>query len=267
MDSHPPLTQTTPATSLPSARPVTIFIAAKQNYGVEGLRRILSDNSENNVVACVEPSEHCWTKLHSLQPDVLLLHHQAVMPMKREQFARIAETAPGASIIIFGQDMDDGFLMDCIRAGASGYLNEGMTGQDIFNAIREVKSGRLYMERRFLDRFARDAIQFEITVEKAIIERLSSLHMILSRRETTVFLLLLEGMTTKQIAEHLCRSEQSIKMHLGRIFVKFNVTSRSQLIASAFSKICPVQNFVRLVRSAYANQRLEQQPIHEIGEA
>ncbi|MBI5040720.1 MAG: LuxR family transcriptional regulator [Gammaproteobacteria bacterium] len=139
-----------------------------------------------------------------------------------------------------------------------------MTGHDIFKAIREVKSGRLYMERRFLDRFARDAIQFEITVEKAIIERLGSLRMILSTRETAVFLLLLEGMTTKEIAAHMCRSEQSIKMHLGRIFVKFKVTSRSQLIAAAFSRICPVQNFARLVRSAYANHRAGR---HLMGEA
>ncbi|MBI5040719.1 MAG: hypothetical protein HZB57_05855 [Gammaproteobacteria bacterium] len=87
MDSHQVQNLTTPNRSLADGdKPVTIFVAAKQNYGVEGLLRILSDSIENKVVACVEPSEHCWVKLHDLQPDILMLHNHAVMPMKREQF-------------------------------------------------------------------------------------------------------------------------------------------------------------------------------------
>lgn len=237
----------------------SIFVAARQDFSVEGLIRILSDNTGNHVLACVEPGEHCWEKLKNLQPDILLLHEYAVESPKREQFARIKTTVPGIGIIIFGQRMDDDFLMDLIRAGASGYLNENMGSSDLITAIRAVAAGRLWIEPRLMESFARTAIEFEHTLEKQIAERLGGVRRLLTKGEIAVFQLLLEGMTTKEIAAHIHRSEQSVKMHLGRIFRKFSVTSRSQLILEIYSRICPVQNLIRVIRSAFGSRRLERE--------
>jgi DNA-binding NarL/FixJ family response regulator len=246
---------TSPALAATDNKPTSIFIAAKQDYAVEGMVRILGDSASNQVVACIEPGDACWDKLRNLQPDVLLVHHQSVVLPKRELFTKIKETAPGVGIIVFGQGMEDDFLLEIVRAGAVGYINERMNSGDLIEAVQAVRNGQLWMERRLLEALARTAIEFERTLENSIVERLDTVRKILTRRETTVFQLVLEGLTTKEIAERMYRSEQSIKLHLGRIFKKFEVTSRSQLIVQAYSKICPVQNVVRLIRFAFDARR------------
>jgi DNA-binding NarL/FixJ family response regulator len=147
--------------------------------------------------------------------------------------------------------MDDEFLIDLMRAGASGYLNESMGSGDLLYAVRKIYEGHLWLEPRLMEHFARSAIEFEHTLEQAITERLDSVRKILTKQETVIFEMILAGLSTKEIAERTYRSEQSVKMHLGRIFKKFNVPSRAQLIIEVYARICPVQNMVRLIRTAF----------------
>lgn len=235
----------------------SIFIAAKPDFSVEGLVRMLSDSMENQVVACVEPSEACWEKLRATQPDVLLLHHLSVDQPISEFFTSINQAAPCVKIIVFGQQMDDAFLFKIVRAGASGYINENMSGAHLLHALREVQAGGLWVERRILEATAQAAIDVERTLEKSIIDNIDAVHKLLTKRETTVFRLVLEGLATKEIAETLHLSEQSVKLHLGRIFKKFQVMNRPQLILQAFSKICPVSNVYRLIRMTLDKRRIE----------
>lgn len=241
----------------PRDKPTSIFVAAKSDFSVEGLLRILSDNRENKIVACVEPSEECWDKLRNTHPEILLLHHHAVMLPKLEFFSRIRSTVPGIHIVIFGQGMDDAFLLDIMRAGAAGYINEHMDGQNLLEAIREVKNGKLWVERRILETLAQTAIDMERMLENTIRERIDTVRKILTKRETAVFKLVLEGLATKEIAQEIHLSEQSVKLHLGRIFKKFQVTNRSQLILSTFARICPVSNVYQLIRKTLDKRRIE----------
>lgn len=243
--------------AVPSEKSTSIFVAAKSDFSVEGLLRILSDNSENRIVACVEPDESCWEKLRNIRPEILLLHQQAVMSPMNEFFARIKSTAPGTKTIIFGQNMDDAFLLNIIRAGTVGYINENMSGHDLLKAIREVKEGGLWVERRILEMLAYAAIDMERTMENSIRERIDAVRKLLTTRETVAFKLVLEGLATKEIAERMHLSEQSVKLHLGRIFKKFQVTNRSQLILFTFARICPVSNVYRLIRMTLDKRRIE----------
>lgn len=235
----------------------SIFVAAKSDFSVEGLIRILSDNDENKIVACVEPSEACWEKLRSTRPEILLLHHQAMMSPKSEFFARIKDTAPGINIVVFGQQMDDSFLMEIMRAGAAGYINESMNGRDLLQAIREVKEGRLWVERRILETLAHTAIDMERMLENTVLDRIDAVRKILTKRETAIFKLVLEGLATREMAQKIHLSEQSVKLHLGRIFKKFQVNNRSQLILFTFARICPVSNVYRLIRMTLDKRRIE----------
>lgn len=245
------------ASAMAHSNPTSIFVAAKTDFSVEGMLRILTDSTENKIVACAEPSEACWGKLRSMQPEILLLHCHAVVPPIREVFTRIKHTVPGIHIIVFGQNMDDAFLQDILRAGAIGYLNENMGSVDLLEAIREVKNGRLWVERRILETLAHTAINMERTLENSTLDRIDDLYKILTKKETAVFRLVLGGMATKEIAGKMHLSEQSIKLHLGRIFKKFQVTNRSQLILAAFSRIFPVSNICRLIRMTADSRRIE----------
>lgn len=241
----------------PADEYTSIFVAAKSDFSVEGLLRILTDSRENKMVACVEPDESCWEKLRDTRPHILLLHHKSVISSKHEFFVRIKNIVPGIKILVFGQNMDDSFLIDIIHAGASGYINENMNSQDVLKAIQQAKRGELWVEQRILENLAQGAVDMDGTFENSIRKRVKNVGKMLTKRETEIFQFVLEGFATKEIAEQAHLSEQTVKLHLGRMFKKFRVTSRPQLILDLFHRVCPVSNIVRLIRAMLDKHRME----------
>lgn len=229
---------------------IRVLVAAKSNFAIDGLLSLLKGSNGIKVIACVEPSDRCWQILHEEQPDVLLLHFEAVITPINEFVAKMHNESPGVRIILFGQKMLQPFLFGAVMAGIDGYINENMNSAHLLKAIDSVLSGRLWVERIILEELAIHARQVHRFIERSILEKISTVRMLLTARETTVLRLILEGMATKEIAGVMCVSEQSVKLHLGNMFTKFNVANRSQLILLVYSRVCPVSNMIRLFRTS-----------------
>lgn len=245
-----------------TVEPVTdanrIFILAAQDHYVEGLSHLLSSEPGNVISACVKPGDGCWEKFLVCLPDVLLVHHRAVAQPMAGFFARFKQVAPAVRILVFGQEMERAFLHRIVRAGADGYLNENMSGEQVRRALRSVRAGEIWAERAVLSEFARSAVELEEMIEAIIQRKIETLGSTLSRREVDVFQLVLKGLSTKEIADELCLSQQSVKLYLGRVFKKFDVTNRAQLILMAFEQVCPVSNMIRLFRMTLDKRLLRQ---------
>jgi len=84
----------------------------------------------------------------------------------------------------------------------------------------------------------------------------------MTNRESDVFCLVMEGLSTREIAAQIHMSEPTVKQHLSRLFKKFDASNRSQLILSAFERVCPVTNMVKLFRRALDRRREESGAIH-----
>ncbi|MHB8623988.1 MAG: response regulator transcription factor [Sulfuricaulis sp.] len=237
-----------PIKSNPSSTPTRVFVAAKPDFAIDGLLRLMKDNPAIKVLACVEPSERCWQAFHEEHPDLLLLHSDAVATPTRDFILKIRHEMPNIRIIIFGHKLSRSFLFDVVMAGVNGYINENMSSAHILKAMQSVMAGRLWVERHILDEMAVHARQMQTFVETSILEKLNSVRADLTARETTVLRLILEGMSTKDIAATMHVSEQGVKLHLSNMFAKFNVTNRSQLILHMYSRVCPVTNMIRLFR-------------------
>lgn len=232
-----------------------VFVVAKYDFFVDGILHILEKHEEVQIIACTESSETCWKAFTVAQPDVLLLHRDSMESQPRELIARVYDASPQTRLLIFGNKMSLSNLKELILAGASGYLNENMTGQHIVKAIRAVANGRLWAERILLEEMATEALEMRQLIEQSILERLSEVRSTLTPREATVLRHVLDGLATKQIADTMNISQQSVKLHLGNMFAKFSVTNRHQLILAAFAKICPVTNLVRLLRMGLESYR------------
>jgi DNA-binding NarL/FixJ family response regulator len=237
--------------------PTRIFVAAKPDFAIDGLLRLMTDSSAIKVLACVEPGTRCWQTLHKEEPNVLLLHADAVATPTREFITKIRHELPEIHIIIFGHKMQRSFLLEIVMAGVEGYINENMSSAHILKAIQSVMAGRLWVERQVLEEMASNARQMQTFVETSILEKIDSVRADLTPRETTVLRLVLEGMATKAIAAAMNVSEQGVKLHLSNMFAKFNVTNRSQLILHMYSRVCPVANMIRLFRMSLDKKRVK----------
>lgn len=218
-----------------------IFVLANPDFYLEGLLAVLTRSNDSRVVACVKPGDDCWNAFVSADVDVLLMHRQAVLDAP-EGFSRHLQHAPNLKVLVFGQDMSDEFLLKIVRAGAAGYINEKMSGEHLLVALQKVMAGELWVERRILQKLILRVVELEEIINQAI----ESIRNILTKREAEIFGHVLGGLSTKEIAGEMHLSEQGVKLHLGNIFKKFDVSNKQQLILLTFQRVCPVSNVLRL---------------------
>jgi len=243
--------------TVPATDANRIFILAGLDHYVEGLIHVISSKPGSVISACVKPGDGCWEKFLACLPDVLLVHHRAVTQPFTGFFTRFKQAVPDVRILVFGHDMERSFLQGIIRAGADGYISEKMSGEQVRRAMFSVRNGDIWAEREILSEFARTAVELEELIESIIQRKIESLGSSLSRREIDVFQLVLKGLSTKEIADDLSLSQQSVKLYLGHVFKKFDVTNRSQLILMAFEQVCPISNMIRLFRMTLDKRRLQ----------
>ena len=189
--------------------------------------------------------------------EVVLINARLIQYPLSDFFAQLQTKTPRARFIVFAAETETQFLKALMRAGVHGFVPIDAAIDELCEAILHVKSGQLWFNRSLLDEVVIDAMEFERMIEQSIRERIGVLKEQMTPRESDVFCLVLEGLSTKQIATQIHMSEPTVKQHLTSLFKKFDVSNRSQLILSAFERVCPVTNMVKLFRRTLDRRRIE----------
>lgn len=238
-----------------------LFVIAKRNIYVDGLLRVINDLPGNEIVECSDPGENCFRSFSDNPADILLVEQSVIEAHLQDTpvddlFNEFQQTFPGLRIIIFGREFENGFVHKMLRAGAHGFIDGHMTQDALHKAIVEVHSGGFCFNREVLEHIIYSAVEMERIVEQNIRDKVEDIQDDLTRRESDVLKCVLDGQSTREIAETLSLSEQCIKLHLSRLFRKFDATNRSQLILMAFARVCPVNNMIKLFRSSLDRKRI-----------
>jgi len=245
----------------PACGVIKIFIIAGQSIYVDGLVRVISDNEAHQVVACKQPGNDCFVTFTEKSADILLVEKSVVEEQLKKYeteglFSKFLDLDPELRIIVFGHDITESFVKLLYTAGVRGFIDINTTQDMLITAIDEVYNGGYWVGREALEQLINNSVEMNRIVEQGIRDKIESVQDTLTRREVDVLIYVLEGMATKQIAHALNVSEQSVKLYLGRMFKKFEVTNRSQLILMAFQRVCPATNMIQLFRSSLDKRRL-----------
>lgn len=189
--------------------------------------------------------------------EVVLLNARLIRYPLPDFFQQLQDKAPCARIIVFSAEADHEYVKSLMRAGVYGFVPMDASVDELCSAILAVKSGQLWFDKTLLDEVVIDAMEFERLIEQSIKERISVLKEHMTNRERDVFCMVLEGLSTREIAAQIHMSEPTIKQHLTRLFKKFDVRNRSQLILSAYERVCPVTNMVNLFRRTLDRRRTD----------
>lgn len=234
-----------------------IFILARQDLPVDGMISILSRQEENHLVSCVEPGDGCVARFEATSPDVLLLHEDAIEPPVDQFIQNIRTRYPEVRILVFGQGLDDKYLHEAVRAGIHGYVNEQMTGDHIVHAVQTVYHGGTWYERRIMERFVTEHVELDALVQERFRQNVSKLAERLTKRETEVLREVFKGLSIKEMAEQIHLSTQGVKAHLAKLFRKFDVSNRSQLILKIFDLATPVDDAAVILQECLAGDVAE----------
>jgi DNA-binding NarL/FixJ family response regulator len=185
------------------------------------LARYLDEAPGCRCVCACSTSEEALQKIPRLLPDVVLMDIHLPRMSGLDCTRRLKELCPAIQILILTVYEDNDRVFGALKAGASGYLLKRADPADILHSIQEVKQGGAPMSsqiaRRVVQSF-REPPPNALKNEK------------LSQREEEILQQLSKGYTTKEIADHLSVSVNTIRTHLQHIYDKLHVRSRTEAV-------------------------------------
>lgn len=181
----------------------------------EGLIRILSYEDDLQIEIESNSGEDLISQLHNKMVDIVLLDINMDKLDGVETLSVIRKLWPDLKVIILTVEKQKRKIKEVLDLGAKGYVLKESAGSEITSAIREVYSGKKYIDKSLIESVIIDDY-FE---ENEVLQNLSI-------RELSVLIKLSEGMKNKEIAEELFLSEKTVKNYVTSIFKKINVEDR-----------------------------------------
>jgi NarL family two-component system response regulator LiaR len=212
-------------------RKIRILIADDHAVVREGTRRILEQEPDMEVVGEAGDGEEAVNLATSLKPDVAIVDVSMPKMDGIEATRRIKAACPSINVLILSAYDDDQFIFSLLEAGAAGYLLKSIRSRELLDAIRAVYSGESVLHpsiaRKVLNRFVSTSDGPTETKEP---------WGVLSDREMEVLKLAAKGFSNQDIAEKLYLSIRTVQGHLGHIFNKLQVGSRTEAVVRALKE-------------------------------
>jgi DNA-binding NarL/FixJ family response regulator len=211
---------------------IRVLLVDDQSLLRLGFRMILEAEPDLEVVGEASDGATAVTMVGATEPDVVLMDvRMSGMDGITATAAIVASGATAKVLILTTFDLDE-YVIDGLRAGASGFLLKDVAAADLVAAIRTVAQGEAVLAptttRRMIDTFVPLLPDPQRSRTR---EELSSK---LTARELEVFRLVAAGHSNGEIAEELHLSAGTVKIHVGRILAKFDLRDRVQAVVLAY---------------------------------
>jgi DNA-binding NarL/FixJ family response regulator len=192
----------------------------------EGLKTILQDDPDFEVVAESGSAEGLAELVQRTRPDVVLLDARLPGVSGAEACRQLVAANPDIAVLMVSSYTDDRLVEECIRAGAKGYLIKDIQRLSLKESIRAVSRGggavSPAIAAKVLDRLRTQE-------DPAPAEPTSPL----SDTQLDILRLVAAGYSNREIASRIQLSENTIKSHIQEIFRKLDVGNRVQAALKA----------------------------------
>lgn len=187
-----------------------------------GFRLLLQGTHDIEVIGEAESGEEAVKRFVELKPDVLVMDLSMPGMGGLEAVTRVLAKDDAARILILSAHEDTIHPKRVLKAGAVGYLSKRSAAEELIQAIRQVASGKMYMEAALAQQMAVE----QISGDKNAVD-------VLSAREFEVFLALAKGQSVNDIAAVLHLSPRTVGTHLYNIKQKLGASNQAELAIMA----------------------------------
>jgi len=201
---------------------IKILLADDHAVVREGIRRVMEQEADFEVVAEAEDGEKAVKLAVECSPDVALI--DIVMPKLNgiEATKRIKESCPGVAVLVLSAYDDDQFVFSLLEAGAAGYLLKSVHGRKLVAAIRAVHEGEAVLHSSIMRKFLRRHTHGS--------DKTAPVAANLSEREIEVLKLATRGLSNGDIAKELGLSLRTVQAHFTNACKKLQVSSRTEAV-------------------------------------
>jgi DNA-binding NarL/FixJ family response regulator len=218
-------------------RPIQLVIVDDHDLAREGLRDMLEDEPDMEVVGEAANGREALTLCSRLVPDLVLMDVRMPEMDGLEATREVKQGFPKISVLMVTMHENPDYLLEALRAGAAGYILKDAPKHEVASAVRQVLNGESPLDPelavRLLRRLAIEGQKRESPV-RGPGEYGGAPTEALTPRELEVLELLKLGRTNPQIAQELVISPRTVKRHVENITTKLGVSDRTQAVVRSF---------------------------------
>ena len=202
-----------PDAAPPPAAPARVLLVDDHALLRTGVANIINQEPDLQVVAEAGDGVAAIAAWERHQPDVTLLDLRMPVMEGVEVVRQIRERDPRARVIVLTTYDTDNEIARALKAGAKAYVLKDISADDLVNCIRDVLAGKTYLAPAAAAKLAEEVTRVHLTP-----------------RELASLRLMADGKSNKEIANDLGISDRTVKTHLGHLFEKLGVTSRTEAV-------------------------------------
>ncbi len=192
---------------------IRVIIADDHALVLEGLRSLITAESDINVIATATDGERLLEAVGRFQPDVVISDIQMPYLDGFTCLPQIRYLSPQTHVLFLTAYTDGQTIQSALTAGADGLLLKTAPPEQTVQAIRQVMCGQMV---------------FPAAARRWLGGKVGETAVTLSERENEVLSLVAEGLTNTQVAQRLHVSANTVKFHLKNIYEQLNVTNRTE---------------------------------------
>lgn len=205
-----------------------VLIADDHTMVRESLVSVLQAAGDVQVVAQAADGIEAVELAMQTRPDVVVADLSMPRLNGLEVVRRLRKALPQTRVLVLTMHGEDEYVLQAVRAGASGYLVKDSAAAELLSALRSLHAGRGHFGPQAAQALAEQFHRPERPLDDPYGR--------LTQREREVFHLIAEGMTTKDIAQRLGISAKTAENHRGRVLDKLDVRNTAELVRYALRK-------------------------------
>lgn len=207
---------------------INIIIADDQKLVREGIKMLLSLYTEVKIIGEATNGIELLNLMKNKLPDVVLMDVRMPLMNGIECTKIIKNSYKTVKIIILTSFNNDEYIFDSINSGADGYLLKDAGSDYIFNAIKSVYNGEMFLDPKVTLKVVNALKSIKSSTSTALQDILNDFNL-LTPREKEVATLVAEGKNNKEICKILFLTEGTVKNYVTKILDKLNLNSRTEL--------------------------------------
>ena len=196
--------------------PASVLIVDDHALLRTGVANIINHEPDLQVVAEASNGLEAVDAFERHRPDVTLLDLRMPVMEGVEAVRRIRERDPQAKVIVLTTYDTDEDIARALKAGAKAYILKDIAADALISCIHDVLKGKTYLAPAAAAKLAERVTKVQLTP-----------------RELATLRSMAQGRSNKEVASELGISERTVKTHLGHLFQKLGVTSRTEAVRVA----------------------------------
>jgi two-component system invasion response regulator UvrY len=209
---------------LAAGKPIAVLLVDDHPVVRAGYRRLLESTPDIRIAGEAGDGETGYALYRNCKPDVVVLDLSMSGIGGLETIRRIKTSDASAHILVFSMHSYPSMVQRVLKMGAEGYLTKQGSPEQLIQAVRQVRQGRLYVDPALAADMVGGMVHNNAFEDPLVV---------LSRREFQLFKLMAEGYSVAQIADIISISPKTVGVHHANIMRKLSLQNTTQLVRLA----------------------------------